>query len=287
MRRFRDFACVDWSGALGERLPSLAVAVTQGSRDVRLLERAGGWSRAALADWLAGLAAAEADMLIGLDLSMGFPFVDSGAYFPGWHGSPEDAPALWALVDALSSADPHLSVPSFLSHPDIAAHFRERGRVGHAFAGTMGRLRQTEHGQAAMGLRPYSCFNLVGAAQVGKSSLTGMRVLHRLRGVVPVWPFDPLPPRGPVIVEIYTSLAALAAGRAPGRSKMRDLPALSAALSAFDARAEVGSALSDHAADALVTAAWLRRHADNPALWGPRGMTQAIAATEGWTFGVA
>src|SRR3546814_10514255 len=54
-----------------------------------------------------------------------------------------------------------------------------------------GRLRVCEHGQAAMGLSPQSCFNLVGAAQVGKSSLTCMRVLNRLRGRVPVWPFDP------------------------------------------------------------------------------------------------
>ena len=31
-----------------------------------------------------------------------------------------------------------------------------------------------------MGCKPYSNFNLVGAAQVGKSSLSGMRMLHRL-----------------------------------------------------------------------------------------------------------
>ncbi|WP_204315773.1 hypothetical protein, partial [Stenotrophomonas maltophilia] len=68
---------------------------------------------------------------------------------------------------------------------------------------------------------PYSCFNLVGASQVGKSSLTGMRVLHRLRGKVPLWPFDPLPEAGPVLVEIYTALAARAAGMRKGISKIR------------------------------------------------------------------
>ena len=51
-----------------------------------------------------------------------------------------------------------------------------------------GRFRVTEIEQARMGCKPYSNFNLVGAAQVGKSSLTGMRVLHALSGAVPVWP---------------------------------------------------------------------------------------------------
>src|SRR3546814_1370099 len=57
-----------------------------------------------------------------------------------------------------------------------------------------------------------------------------MRVLHRLAGRVAVWPFDAAPPRGPLIVEIYTSLAARDAGRPKGRSKMTTIAALNAAL---------------------------------------------------------
>ena len=53
-----------------------------------------------------------------------------------------------------------------------------------------------------MGCKPYSNFNLVGAAQVGKSSLTGMRVLHALGGAVRVWPVDPLPESGSVVVGV-------------------------------------------------------------------------------------
>jgi hypothetical protein len=286
MRRFSRFAAIDWSGAVGAVQPSIAVAVTRGQRDVGLIAPGPGWSRAAVRDWLAGLADERADMLIGLDLSMGFPFLDAGGYFPGWDHSPPDAPALWSLVDRLSAEDPHLAASSFVGHPGAARHFRQRGATGTAFAGTMGRLRITEHGQAAMGLRPYSCFNLVGAAQVGKASLTGMRVLHALRGRVPVWPFDPLPESGPVMVEIYTSLAALAAGRRAGRSKMRDAGALSDALAAFGAHAEPPARLDDHASDALVTAAWLRQVAHRDGLWSPGAMTARVARTEGWTFGV-
>ena len=138
-----------------------------------------------------------------------------------------------------------------------------------------------------MGLSPYSCFNLVGAAQVGKSSLTGMRALHQLRGMVPVWPFDPVPGEGPLIVEIYTSLAARAALLPKGRSKMRDGAALDSALAALGG--DPHSPLprySDHATDAILTTAWLRKVADDARLWSPPGLSVQIAATEGWTFGV-
>ena len=60
-----------------------------------------------------------------------------------------------------------------------------------------------------MGCRPYSNLNLVGAAQVGKSSLTGMRLLHALGRRLPIWPIDAVPAHGSLIVEIYTTIAAM------------------------------------------------------------------------------
>ena len=148
----------------------------------------------------------------------------------------------------------------------------------------------TEQAQRdALGLNPYSNLNLVGAAQVGKSSLTGMRVLHRLDGRVPVWPFDPLPATGSVIVEIYTTIAAIAAGRSKSRSKMRTWADLDAALiHPTIASAPTGRAgtVDDHSSDAILSAAWLRRVAADPALWTPAALTPALARTEGWTFGV-
>jgi hypothetical protein len=42
---------------------------------------------------------------------------------------------------------------------------------------------------------------------------------------------------------------------------------------------------NDHATDALLSAAWLRAVAENPTLWQPKGLTDEIARTEGWTFG--
>lgn len=289
LRRFERFVVIDWSGQAVAHPKGLAVAcATPGDVAPVLLRPVGGWSREGLLDWLLAQADQRSDMLIGIDLSPALPFNDAGAYLPGWPGSPEDARALWALVDDLCASDPHLSAHGVVGHPDLARYFRRPGAQGDRFgAAGRGRLRVCEARQLASGLSPSSCLNLVGAAQVGKSSLTGMRVLHRLGGRIPVWPFDPVPPGGPVIVEIYTTIAARAAGIGRGRSKVRSPAALRAALeqlgSAGDARLVTWD---EHSTDAVLSAAWLRREAGRAEWWRPEAMTAEIARTEGWTFGV-
>ncbi|MFM5954506.1 MAG: hypothetical protein ACKOPE_09415 [Novosphingobium sp.] len=284
--RFRNFAAIDWSGAAGERHRGIAVALLRAGEDVPVLVRPEQrWSRLEVLDWL--VSDLPADTLVGFDMGISLAFADAGAFFPGWDQSPPNARALWAQIDRICEADPHLSVSSFVDHSDAARHFRRHGgREGDRFGGGRGRFRVTERAQEAMGCKPYSNFNLVGAAQVGKSSLTGMRLLHRLAGRLPVWPIDPLPQSGSAVVEIYTTIAAMAAGRSAARSKIRDHDALGAALAALGSGPVAGAGpIADHASDALVTAAWLRRAADEAALWHPPGLTAEIAATEGWTFG--
>jgi hypothetical protein len=202
-RRFRHFAAIDWSGAAGERHRGIAVALCGASGAPEIVRPGHRWSRLEILGWL--LEKMPSDTLVGLDLGISLPFADCGAFFPGWDASPTDAKALWALVDATCRDDPHLAASSFVE--EAAAYFRRHGgREGARFhapdaTDKRGRFRVTELAQARMGCKPYSNFNLVGAAQVGKSSLTGMRVLHRLAGRLPVWPVDPLPDSGSVVVE--------------------------------------------------------------------------------------
>ncbi len=284
--RFRHFAAIDWSGAAGERHRGIALALCgTGSAAPQLIRPHHRWSRSEVLDWL--LNELPADTLIGFDMGISLAFADAGAFFPGWFASPADARALWAMIDTICAGDPHLSVGSFVDHPEVSRHFRRHGgREGDRFGGGRGRLRVTECAQQAIGCQPCSNFNLVGAAQVGKSSLSGMRLLHRLAGRLPVWPIDPLPASGSVVVEIYTTIAAMAAGRSAARSKIRDHADLNAALAALGSAAIAGSGpLPDHAADALITAAWLRNAAHQSSLWSPAGLTAHIAQTEGWTFG--
>jgi len=227
-------------------------------------------------------------MLIGLDLSPGLPFADHGAYFPGYSESPLDARALWAMIDRECAEEPHLSASTFPLREGIRDHFRNHTNTGIAFGIGGGRLREVEKRQRLAGVNPVSCLNLVGAAQVGKSSLTGMRILHRLDGKIPIWPFDPIPQHGPAIVEIYTSIAARAGGLPKGRSKVRDATTLDQVLGKLNSEPHRAlSAYDDHSTDALLTAAWLRGSSQQHELWNPPLLTPEIAQTEGWTFGAA
>lgn len=287
MRSFRRFACIDWSGAVGERQHGIAIAVSEGpGRTPKLIERT--WSRQAVLDWLEDHGRRSSDLLIGVDFSAALPFFDAAAYFPGWSESPADARALWRLIDQLCAEDAHLSVGRFVDHPEISRHFRRHGgRQGDLFGKGNGRYRLVERiCRDAAHAPATSCFNLVGAAQVGKSSLTGMRLLHRLAGRVPVWPFDPIPETGPLIVEVYTTIAARQAGLSGG-SKMRDAERLREGLAGYGIRrAPALTRYDDHSTDAILTAAWLAQAACRADFWHPAGLTPDIAAVEGWTFGI-
>ncbi|MBH5323250.1 hypothetical protein [Aurantiacibacter sediminis] len=293
VRQFEHFIAVDWSGAKGARHKAITMAVAHaGGGPPVLVERDAGWTRGEVRDVLAE--SLPDNSLVGLDLGIALPFADEGAYFPGWDRSPPDAKTLWALIEAICVGDEHLSVGSFVDHAEASHYFRRHGgREGSRFGaggatGGRGRLRITERAQEEMGCKPYSNFNLVGAAQVGKSSLTGMRVLHALRGKLRVWPIDPLPHNGSVAVEIYTALASMAAGRSASRSKIRTYEELDEALGNLGSETlRKTGPVDDHSSDAIVTAAWLRNAARDDALWSPQALTPQIAKTEGWTFGVA
>jgi hypothetical protein len=126
------------------------------------------------------------------------------------------------------------------------------------FEGSHGRLRVVERLCRDLKLAPsQSGFNLIGAAQVGKSNLTGMRMLSRIGGRVPIWPFDPVPAKGPLIVEIYTTIAAQAAG-ITGGSKVRSAASLDKAMARLGSRPhDQLPRYDDHSTEAILTAAWL------------------------------
>ena len=216
--RFRHFAAVDWSGAVGERHAGIAVALcAAGDAAPRLVRPGHRWSRPEVLAWLLGDLPGEPlpdDTLVGFDMGISLAFADAGAFFPGWDESPADARGLWALVDRLSAVQPHLGAACFVDHAEVQRHFRRPGgREGECFGGGRGRLRVTEKAQELLGCRPCSNFNLVGAAQVGKASLAGMRLLHRLGGKLPIWPVDPLPPAGCAVVPRFPYTSGLNAAR--------------------------------------------------------------------------
>lgn len=289
MRHFSRFIAIDWSGARGERHAGIAVAEAIGSAAPALVRPGHRWSRGEVVAWIAQIAEDQASALIGFDFSAAFAHRDAGAYFPTWSDSPADMPALWHTVEMLCRADRHLGIDGVLAHSAVRRHFRHaKGDVGDLFPGGAGRFRVVEAHQRATGqAASWSNFNLVGAGQVGKASLAGMRLLHRLHRALPFWPLDPVPANGPLLIEIYTSVAARAAGMRAGRSKIRDGAALDQALVVLGSRpVRLSGTVSDHATDALLTAAWLRAVAGDARLWSPPMLGDGLARTEGWTFGI-
>lgn len=280
--RFTGFVAIDWSGAHGTTHPGIQVALCRSGNAAPMIVTPPGraWSREAVAEWL--LARADEPLLIGFDFSFSAPFVTRGAHLPGDRPT-ADARALWAYVDD-SSDDPDLGARSFL----------EARRGTHFYFGAAdGRKADFLHWRtceiATDGARkPSTVYDAIGASQVAKASFAGMRLLRRLDGRLAIWPFDPVPPSGAVVVEIYTSIAARDAGRPKGRSKMRSADALDEALTALGSEPhDPLGRYDDHSTDAILTSAWLRTTATRADLWHPLGLTRHVAQTEGWTFGVS
>jgi hypothetical protein len=279
--RFSSFAAIDWSGAKdpASYRGKVQVAIADADGPPRLLMQA--WTRSDVRNWLLDVAHTGEPMLIGMDFSFAPPFLDRGAYFPG-EASADHAKALWAYVEAVCDGAADLWPGPLLERH--RQHFY-LGKADGAKAPYM-RLRRCELAfNAAGGGKPSSVFDAIGAAQVSKASFAGMRLLHAIAPQLPVWPFDPIPSAGPLLVEIYCRAFLRRAG---GRGlKLRDRDALNIALAGLGSPpVTLSHPLSDDMTDVLVAAAGLRAAQAEPDLWQPAGLDSITARTEGWTYTV-
>lgn len=283
MKQFESFVAIDWSGAKGKRHKGIAIAEARGHAAPQLIRAGHIWSRREVLDWLLERAARE-PILFGFDFSFAPPLLERGEYLPGEPDVPKTARGFWAYVEAKCD-DEDLGAASFLE----VAHRRhfyfgiadgvKAGFVHHRCCEA--RFNQLGGGKAS------SVYDAIGAAQVAKASFAGMRLLHRLNGKIPIWPFDPVPDQGSTVAEIYSRLFLKLAGT-PG-TKVRSLTKLNDALERLGSPAVgfPGEWLTDHQTDVLVSAAGMRKlAAETPRLFRPPDLTPNIAQTEGWTFGV-
>jgi len=280
--RFTRFVAIDWSGAKGKRHRGIAIAEAKGDAAPRLVRPGYVWSRAEVLRWLLREAAKE-PTLFGFDFSFAPPIVERGEYLLGEPDVPKTAREFWAYVDAKCD-DEDLGAASFL---EIAHRRHFYFGIADGVKADFVRFRQCDARLNAQGGRKTaSAYDAIGAAQVAKASFSGMRLLHRLRGKVAIWPMDPLPDEGSAVVEIYTRIYLRRAGLTG--VKLRSVTALNEALKALGSPpSRIRFQPNDHQTDALVTAAGMRQLATlEPRAFDPDGLTSAIARSEGWTFGV-
>jgi hypothetical protein len=291
VKPFELFVGVDWSGERGPGTRRLQVAICGPGDDAPALvanPAGGSWTRPDLAAWLAGQAE-NARVACGLDFSFCFPWEDRQAYFPGFADDPEDHCGFWNLVEAMSIDEESLFGGGIAHVAPFDSHFRRGIVTGAAYSR---RLRVTEARTRALGLgTAESVFNLVGARQVGKSSLSGMRTLRLLKqgGGAAVWPFDDTESARLVMLETFpTAFVRMAGG---GAGKVRDPERLNRILGYFGSAPISGNhddrfSLTDDMTDALIISAALRCLTPDDAMWRPEGLSDRVRHFEGWTFGI-
>lgn len=267
---FDRYVGIDWSGAAQPGYPGVAVAVCAPGRAAPVLvpPPARTWTRGAVLDWLRAEIARPQRLLVGFDFAFALP------------GDGRPASELWAEVEARCAGDADLLGSRF------AVGDPRFWTAGPRPADWNAQPRRTETACRDAGLgNPQTPFQLIGAKQVGKGALAGMRLLHALereaRERIAIWPFDPAAGRDPrsVACEIYPRLFIRRAGL--GNAKLRSRDDLNHALNALASIGLARGTFDDHQCDALVTAAGLRHCADDAAAWAA-GEGEA----EGWIFGV-
>lgn len=285
--QFDAFVAMDWSGA-ARRYDGIAVAICPEGRAAPELVACRGrrWTREEVAEWLKNRLADELRLLIGLDFAFGFPYEETG-YLGGHAPGITDIFSLWALIEERSAGDTDFGCTRFIEDPDFADLFWKAGQRPDAW---IERKRRAEHACAEVTkTRPDTLYKLLHSKQVGKGSITGMRVLHHLRTCmksrVSIWPFEL--PQSSAIVEIYpTMFRKLATGSI---AKLRSRAGLNRALSALGSLQIVekrGPEPSDHETDALISAAGIRAISQNPAVWSHPELSSLRVRREGWIFGI-
>jgi len=271
---FDGFIGIDWSGAAQPGYDGIAVARcgigTAAPTLVKPPATAGRWTRQAVLDWLVLQLQGRSRLLVGFDFAFALP------------GESRPMPALWSAIDQRGAADVDLLGSAYASDDP---RFWSRGPQPKQWQAAPRRLAELACSAAGLG-HPQTPFQLIGAKQVGKGALAGMRLLHRLhtehRKHIAIWPFDDMQgdDARSVCVEIYPRLFIRRAGL--GNAKLRTTGDLDIALEAL-ASARHGSKVmpDDHQADALVSAAGLRFLAGSQSVWAA-----GLGEHDGWIFGV-
>lgn len=288
MKNFDRFIGIDWSGAKSPVLTnSIAVAVAE-KIDIAPQNKEEPWSRSRVADFLFECANGTVRTLAGIDCNFGYSESIGEKQF----GKNYTAYDLWQAVEDSNEGEANYFAGGYWTHERHGAHFWRSGTMPEGFS--MPR-RATEQACGESGLGwPESPFKLIGAKQVGKGGLAGMRLIYdlkrRLGQRIAIWPFDAhVDEAALVIAEIYPRLFLRMAGH--GNAKIRNLSELNATLSALQIPPIAGNKpFSDHQADAIVSAAGLRllcgRGNTVPEGFINPSIPRKTLLREGWIFGV-
>lgn len=238
---------IDWSGrrAVNPQRSAIWLAEACPGGLVRLESRR---TREKLVEHLVAEAEQDPELVVGLDFSFSLP---------GWYLRRRrlDALGLWRRLagEALTPRMKEMGLARWLADPELPFWTQAGGR---AFLPVDRQFRRTELELRALGLRPKSVFQLVGAGQVGRGSLYGMQALERLAANgFHVWPFDHA--RRPLLVEVYPRALARNVTRSRPTEMRQHLEEARVSADLVDLGAS-----NEHAFDAAVSALVMAAHLD-------------------------
>ncbi|MDE2662191.1 MAG: HIT domain-containing protein [Gemmatimonadota bacterium] len=263
---------VDWSGAKSGASSKIWLAEV---RDGRLARLESGRDRG---EWIRHLiddAAADSDVVVGLDFGFSFPL-----WFAEHLGA-TSIEELWDIVSTqgegwLSSCPPPFWGRPGKGKPKLRHHFRHTEREVSGETGS----------------NPKSVFQIGGGGAVGTGSIRGMPHLATLRAAgFSIWPFHEV--RMPLVIEIYPRLLT-------GPVNKSDFDArqayLDQGLPEIEGSLACKAMSSEDAFDAAVSAVVMGRHVDDISaltaardetklmegmIWWPRETREATASSRG------
>lgn len=285
--RFDFYIGIDWSGAKG-RYSGIALAECTGNSGPRPIAPEGGrWTRSKVAAHLGRRIASGQRLLAGFDFAFSFPWIEGEGFLAGRTKHVTDAFALWELIEQASAEAPDFHAGPLVTHPAFAPSYWVSGTQKSGWRNDK-RRTETECGKATS-TYPETVFKLIGAKQVGKAALAGIRTLRAIRLAAPaqvaVWPFEDAD-KPAVLAEIYPTLFRQ---RALGSTaKIKDRATLDTALAALDSAPteDTPERFSDHEGDALISAAGLRWLDRAGKLFTLPEDAESLARREGWIVGV-
>ena len=229
---------VDWSGAKSGARSKILLAEF---RDGRLVRLEPGRNRRELVRHLIELAAADPNLVVGLDFAFSLP-----RWFVAERGA-KSSEDVWSL--AAEEGEKWLR--------DCPSPFW--GRPGSKKPSGCEVLRETEKRASELeGVFPKSVFQIGGAGAVGTGSIRGMPHLTALRaGGFSIWPFHEA--AAPLVVEIYPRLLTGPVNKSDYFERRR---VLASRFPEIDDALAGQAACSEDAFDAAVSAVVMGRHID-------------------------
>ena len=288
MKNFDCFIAIDWSGAKSPvNTRAIAVAsIYRGASNINLIE--GPWSRQKVADYIDDLITQNDRILIGIDCNFGY----AKEIVQKQCGVKTNAFDLWATVENSCHVDPNFFAGGFWNHDRYKHDFWTSGKMPDGFQKPK-RITETICGETGYGW-PESPFKLIGAKQVGKGGLAGMRLAHYLKqkhhNRIAMWPFETIEicdTAQIVITEIYPRQFIKRTGL--GSQKIRTCDDLNSVLKKLNNSIYTSDFHYDHDTDAIIAAAGLKYLCGDGdellhQLSAPMN-SRTVLETEGWIFG--